>query len=109
MRLYQKLVRNVFYPLALWRSGDAGQLRWLREFERTQYLPPDRLRALQLRRLRALLLHAYDRCPFYRDRFDGRGLRPEDVRTLDDLALLPPLEKGDLQRRGADMVARGWP
>ncbi len=108
MRIVDRLVRNVFYPLALWRSGDAGQLRWLREFERTQWLSPDDLRRLQLQRLQALLAHAYARCPFYRERFDDAGLRPHDVRALEDLARLPALEKSDLQQRGPDMVARDW-
>jgi phenylacetate-coenzyme A ligase PaaK-like adenylate-forming protein len=109
MRIYQKLVRNVFYPLIHWYSGDAGQLRWLREFERTQYLPADELRDLQLRRLRTLLVHAHANCPFYRERFDRAGLHPEDVRTLEDLAALPPLDKSDLQQYRDDMVARNWP
>src|SRR5437773_2202016 len=66
MRIYQKLVRNVFYPLVLRRSGDAGQLPWLREFERTQYLPPDELRRLQFCRLSARLSHAPARRPAQR-------------------------------------------
>src|SRR6266581_8892876 len=109
MRIYQKLVRNVFYPLALRRSGDADQLHWLHEFERTQYLPPEELRRLQFCRLSALLSHAHARCPFYREQFGRAGLRPEQMRTIEDLAALPVLEKSDLQRHGADMVARGWP
>src|SRR5215471_1549063 len=105
MRIYQKLVRNVFYPLVMRRSGDADELRWLREFERTQHLPPDELRRLQFCRLSALLSHAHARCPFYSERFDRVGFRPENVRTLEDLARLPVLEKSDLQRHSADMVA----
>src|SRR5438067_10705871 len=100
MDLYAKLVRNVFYPLALHRSGDAGQLRWLREFERTQFLSTDELSALRLQRLRTLLTHAYEQCPFYRARMDEAGIMPGDVRALEDLRHLPPLEKSDLQQHG---------
>src|SRR6266436_4116643 len=109
MRIYQKLVRNIFYPLIHRYSGDAGQLRWMREFERTQFLPTDQLRDLQLQRLRTLLAHAYAHCPFYRDRFDHAGLHPEDVRTLEDLSALPVVEKSDLQEHFAEMVAGNWP
>ena len=109
MRLYQKLVRNIFYPLIHRYSGDAGQLRWMGEFERTQFLSPDALRELQRRRLHALLTHAYAHCPFYRARFDRAGLRPEDVRRLEDLSALPILEKSDLQQHVGDMLARNWP
>jgi phenylacetate-CoA ligase len=109
MDLHAKMVRNVFYPLALWRSGDAGQLRWLREFERTQFLSTDELAALRLMRLQALLTHAYEHCPFYRERMDGAGVHPHDVRKLEDLAALPPLEKSDLQAEGERMVSANWP
>jgi phenylacetate-CoA ligase len=109
MRIYQKLVRNLFYPLILRRSGEVDELRWLREFERTQYLPADELRRLQFCRLSALLSHAHTRCPFYRKRFDRAGLRLEHVRTLEDLRHFPVLEKSDLQCHGAEMVARDWP
>src|SRR5262245_23031415 len=109
MRIYQKLVRNVFYPLILRRSGDVDELRWLREFERTQFLPADELRRLQFCRLSALLSHAHARCPFYRERFDDVGFRPEDIRALEDIQRLPILEKSDLQRHSSDMVADGWP
>jgi phenylacetate-coenzyme A ligase PaaK-like adenylate-forming protein len=109
MRIYQKLVRHLFYPLALRRSGDVGQLRWEREFEQTQFLPAEELRALQYRRLQALLTHAYASCPFYRERFDRAGLRPRDIRSLEDLAALPVLGKREIQENVPDMVARGWP
>jgi phenylacetate-CoA ligase len=109
MALYPKLVRNVFYPLALWRSGDSGQLRWLREFERTQFLSADELTALRLTRVRTLLAHAYEQCPFYRQRMDAAGILPGDVRDLDDLRVLAPLEKSELQQQGERMVARDWP
>ncbi len=109
MDLYASLVRNVFYPLALRRSGDARQMRWLREFERTQYLSADELNALRLSRVELLLAHAYQQCPFYRERMDEAGIHPEDIRSLDDLRHLPPLEKADLQQDGAGMIARDWP
>ncbi len=109
MPIYQRIVRDVLQPLSLWRAGETAQLRYRRELERTQFLPAEAVRELQLGRLRALLEHAYARCPFYRDRFDAAGLRPEDVRSLEDLRALPPLEKRDIQDQGGRMIARGWP
>jgi phenylacetate-CoA ligase len=109
MTLYPQLVRNVFLPLSLWRRGELAQRRYLREFERTQFLTAEEVRQLQWQRLRTLLAHAYDQCPFYRRRFDGAGLRPGDLRGLEDLRSLPLLEKRDIQEQGDDMVARDWP
>ncbi|MEU4923973.1 phenylacetate--CoA ligase PaaK [Streptomyces parvus] len=55
------------------------------------------LEALQRERLRTTLRHAYDNVPFYRNAFDRAGLKPEDCRTLADLARFPFTAKTDLR------------
>ncbi|ORT56815.1 phenylacetate--CoA ligase PaaK [Streptomyces sp. CB03238] len=55
------------------------------------------LQALQLERLRATLRQAYENVGFYRQAFDKAGLRPEDCRTLADLARFPFTAKADLR------------
>lgn len=52
--------------------------------------------ALQEKRLHKLMKRAY-KIPFYRERFDRAGVRPEDIRTGDDLAKLPVLTKDELR------------
>ncbi|WP_128978376.1 phenylacetate--CoA ligase PaaK [Streptomyces roseicoloratus] len=59
----------------------------------------DELAALQLERLRATLHHAYDNVPFYRESFDKAGVRPEDCRSLTDLARFPFTAKTDLREQ----------
>jgi phenylacetate-CoA ligase len=105
---YGSLVRNVFFPLTLLRRGDLAQLRYLREFERTQYISADELRNLQTTRLRALLFHAQASCSYYRRRFAEAGIAPDDIRSLEELRFLPALEKGEIQKQFADMIARDW-
>jgi phenylacetate-CoA ligase len=109
MDVRQRLARHLFYPLSLWRSGGLAELQYLREFERSQFLPPERLRELQLERLRTLVAHAYRACPFYRERFDRAGLAPGDIRRLEDLRAVPPLLRREIQEHRDRMVARGWP
>ncbi len=55
------------------------------------------LRALQLTRLRTTLRHAYDNVELYRRKFDAAGVRPDDCRTLADLARFPFTTKADLR------------
>ncbi len=105
MGIYQSFARQVVFPAALWRRGELGQLKYLREYERTQFDSPDRLHALQWSRLRALLHHAYKHSPFYGERFRQAGLHPADLRCPEDLRLLPPLEKAELQRHREELVA----
>ena len=57
----------------------------------------DELRALQLRRLRWTLRHAYDNVPLYRRKFDDAGVHPDDCRSLEDLARFPYTTKQDLR------------
>jgi phenylacetate-CoA ligase len=61
------------------------------------YLPRERLRELQLQRLRAVLARAYERVALFRQRMDERGLAPGDVRALEDLSRLPFTVKADLR------------
>ncbi|WP_405522401.1 phenylacetate--CoA ligase [Streptomyces canus] len=55
------------------------------------------LRAVQLERMRASLRHAYEHVPFYRESFDKAGVRPDDCRSLTDLARFPFTTKADLR------------
>ena len=53
--------------------------------------------ALQSERLRRVVRHEYDNVAVYRARMDAKGIRPEDVRSLEDLKYLPFMEKTDLR------------
>lgn len=60
-------------------------------------LPREDLEALQLRRLQAVVERVYHLVPFYRRRLDEAGVKPGDVRTLEDLRRLPFTVKQDLR------------
>jgi len=67
------------------------------ELEPIERASRDELRALQLKRLKWSLTHAYERVPHYRRKFDATGARPKDCRTLADLAKFPFTTKNDLR------------
>lgn len=54
------------------------------------------IEALQLERLRSTVRHCMN-SEFYRKRFEEAGLKPEDIRTLDDLRKIPFTTKQDLR------------
>jgi len=67
-------------------------------FEReAETLPRDQLRRLQDERLRSTVAYAYERVPVYRERLDGAGVTPDDIRSVDDLPKLPFTRKQDLR------------
>ncbi len=57
----------------------------------------DELRHLQLERLKWTLRHAYDAVPHYRKKFEAHGVRPDDLKRLEDLAKFPFTAKEDLR------------
>lgn len=57
----------------------------------------DEISALQLRRLKETLQHAYDNVPHYRRAFDAKGVHPDDLRQLSDLSKFPFTVKADLR------------
>ena len=57
----------------------------------------DEIRALQLERLKWSLHHAYDNVAMFRKRFDEKGVHPDDLKTLEDLAKFPFAYKNDLR------------
>lgn len=61
------------------------------------YLPVTQLRQLQLHRLQAIVQRSYEHVTLFRERMDERGLRPDAVQTLEDIALLPFTVKTDLR------------
>ncbi|MEI7946235.1 MAG: phenylacetate--CoA ligase [bacterium] len=61
------------------------------------FMPIDQLKALQLQRLQDLVKHVYATVPLTRKRMDERGVRPEHIKTLKDIALLPFMLKTDLR------------
>ena len=61
------------------------------------FMPVNELRATQLSRLQQMVGRAYDHVPLFRKRMDDRGLKPADVRSLDDARRLPFTVKTDLR------------
>jgi phenylacetate-CoA ligase len=70
-----------------------------------QWRSPERLREFQERRLRKLIVHAYDRCAYYRRQLDDRGIHPTEIRTLSDLARLPILSRKAVAENFSELSA----
>lgn len=67
---------------------------WNKEME---CAPRAHIRAIQQEKLQKIVRYAYEKVPFYRERFDRIGLRPEHIRTLDDIEKIPFTTKDDLR------------
>jgi len=67
------------------------------DLDRYEMASRDEISALQRERLSWSLRHAYDNVPHYRAKFDAAGVRPDDFKTLEDLAKFPFTTKADLR------------
>lgn len=56
-------------------------------------MDPADLARLKLHKLQALAAWAYERSPYFRRKYDEAGLKPDQIRSLDDLRRIPYLTK----------------
>ena len=73
---------------------------------KSQWLSLGELQAIQLRKLKMLLSHAYSNVPYYHSKFDEIGFHPGDIKDFDDIKKLPLLTKADIKRNYRDFIAR---
>ena len=74
--------------------------------EKTQWYSPDQMEKLQQKKLQVILSHAYENVPYYHRIFKERNLKPEDIKSTEDLSKLPILTKDDIRRNFDNMIAK---
>lgn len=57
----------------------------------------EEMRRLQSERLVKMVKHVYEDSTYYRKRMDECGVKPEDIRSIDDITKLPFTTKQDLR------------
>ena len=59
--------------------------------------PVEEIKALQNEKIVKQVKHVYENVPYYRSLMDAKGVKPEDIRSTDDIKKLPFLSKEDLR------------
>jgi phenylacetate-CoA ligase len=77
----------------------------LSEVRSVQLKSPKDIEALQDEKVRNLMQSAYDNNPFYRKKFDERGLKPNDIKCQGDLERLPILSKREVLDNETTMIS----
>lgn len=65
--------------------------------EKIETMDRESLRKLQGERLANIVKHTYENVEFYRKRMDEAGVKPSDIRSIDDISKLPFMQKQDLR------------
>jgi phenylacetate-CoA ligase len=69
---------------------------WHKELETMD--PEEREQRVILPKLRAQLKYAYEKAPLYRRKWDEAGVKPEDIRSLEDFEQIPFLTKEEMRQ-----------
>ncbi len=66
---------------------------WAKE----ETLSHQEIEAIQLDKLQKVVARVYEKVPYYKNKMDEAGIKPEDIKTLDDLKKLPFTTKQDMR------------
>ena len=79
--------------------------KWL---EQTQWLGEEELEAIQLELLQRMVKHAYETVPYYARQMKDLGIRPSDVKKLEDIQKFPVMNKKDIRQAGDTLVSKKY-
>ena len=88
-------IANFFYPLQIFRMRKI--------LKNTEYMSLEDLHKFQFEKLKMILNYSYQHVPYYKECFDKLGLKPQDIKKLEDISLLPVLTKDILKERFSDL------
>lgn len=90
-------------PLSIRHGAEYRKTRAL--LEKSQWWSREQLEAYQFQMLKRTVEHAYAVSPFYKERWDRAGVRPERLRSLDDIRRFPTIDKNDLREHIDRMIS----
>ena len=92
MDLFKPICKHIIVPLwAKWEGSP--YLKYLRYLQESQYFSEDKIRDIQLEKIKIILDHAYNNCKYYKTKFDKDGIHPKDIKSLNDFLKIPILDK----------------
>src|SRR4030042_173629 len=83
-------------------SGDKRKF-WNQKIEK---MSRDEMRALQMKRLRKQLIYNYHHSLFYQKKFEEAGMKPEDVKDLEDFRQIPLTYKDEHRRTQEESIEK---
>lgn len=69
----------------------------LYRLRKNQWLPLAELKQIQFKKLKKMISYVYTNVTYYQRLFDSIGLRPEDIKKLEDIKKIPITRKSDLK------------
>ena len=80
--------------------------KWL---SKTQWYDKEKLRQIQLNRLKDIIRHSYNTVPYYRNIMDQHQVSPDTIESLDDIKAFPIMTKKDILAAAESVVSTKYP
>jgi len=80
---------------------------YLFQLKRDQWKDPRELRKIQFKKLKAVVKHAYNHVPYYHKSFSSAGVKPDDIKSFEDLRKLPLVSKQDVKKDYQNFITKG--
>ena len=104
MSAFNEWIRlGVIYPLAEKIKG-TNSMEWYHRIQKMHTWSREEIRVWQEAQLHKIVRQAYEHTVYWRRVFDERGLKPENIQTMEDLKKLPVLTKADIRAHYEEMV-----
>jgi len=87
--------------------GDSRFYPTYKNLIKNQWKPFSELKRVQEAQLQRMIYYAYNRIPYYNKLFKGLSLKPENIRTINDLEKLPILTKEIIKKNWEDFKPAG--
>ncbi len=102
MDIYKYINKYIIAPLYYLKHSDE-RVKQSDILEKNQYLTTKDLNSLALKKIQAIVTHAYKTTPYYRNLLDSNGIKPEDIKGFSDFNKIPILTKNNIQNNLHDM------
>ncbi|MHA1833655.1 MAG: phenylacetate--CoA ligase family protein, partial [Candidatus Baldrarchaeia archaeon] len=79
------------------------------KLNRSQWLSYDKIKRIQLNRLKKIVNYAYRNVPFYHSLMKIKGVKPSDIKRLNDIRKMPILTRKDVQTNFSSLVSLSYP
>ena len=96
--LFQNIMVSTYGYIILRQRYKGASEKYVTELEKSQWFSLDKLKEIQMDRLKKMLKHAYANVPYYRNLFNSIGLIPDQIKTIEDLKKLPPIDKSIVRK-----------
>lgn len=105
MDLYKIICKHFIIPAwAMWeRSPYLKNLKYLME---SQYYSLEKIKEIQLIKIKKMISHAYNNCDYYKKSFDNAGVNPNEINTFDDYFKIPVLNKDHVRNQTDAITAK---